>query len=327
MANNHSPASSTRSQSNSKQSSPLATGPTHPFEIKTYTTPNVLAPANLLLNPSTLEKLRRITCPCCENECQDLSVCCEVCQQWFHAGCVKMSNTTYRAISGKENIKWFCTKCLDKKRPLAPSQASDDLRTQQWTMMMDRMTQVMDRMDRMENNLVTKDNLKDFEKQVESMVDSKIETAIEERIERDRRKLNLLFVNVQESTGDKEEKMEGDMKKVKEMIQKIVPEEAQRIKVMNPTRLGAVNAGSRPRLLKIQVESEEIKWNLIKNAYKLNTGKDWSDPTKQYINLDLTPKEREQNRLLREELRRRKAAGEKNIKIKGNQIVTFEPTQ
>ena len=77
-------------------------------------------------------------------------------------------------------------------------------------------------------------NLKDFEKKVESMVDSKIETAIEERIERDRRKLNLLFVNVQESTGDKEEKMEGDMKKVKELIQKIVPEEAQRIKVTNP---------------------------------------------------------------------------------------------
>ena len=137
-----------------------------------------------------------------------------------------------------------------------------------------------------------------------------------------------MFVNVQESTGDKEEIMERDLKKVKDMIKICVPKEAEKIKVEDPTRLGALNAGHRPRLLRVKVENEEIKWQILKNASKLNEGMDWSEASRmQYINLDYTAKEREQNKMLREELKRRRQAGERNIKIKGNKIVTFDPTQ
>ena len=197
-----------------------------------------------------------------------------------------------------------------------------------FTAMMERMSQLMDRMDVMERNIVTKDSLKEFEKKVDNMIDSKIDTAMEERLEREKRKLHLVFVNVQESTGDKEEIMERDLKKVKDMIKICVPKEAEKIKVENPTRLGALNAGHRPRLLRVKVESEEIKWKILKNASKLNEGMDWSEASRmQYINLDYTAKEREQNKILREELKRRRQAGERNIKIKGNKIVTFDPTQ
>ena len=197
-----------------------------------------------------------------------------------------------------------------------------------FTAMMERMSQLMDRMDVMERNIVTKDSLVEFEKKVDHMIDSKIDTAMEERLEREKRKLHLVFVNVQESTGDKEEIMERDLKKVKDMIKICVPKEAEKIKVENPTRLGALNAGHRPRLLRVKVENEEIKWQILKNASKLNEGMDWSEASRmQYINLDYTAKEREQNKMLREELKRRRQAGERNIKIKGNKIVTFDPTQ
>ena len=112
------------------------------------------------------------------------------------------------------------------------------------------------------------------------------------------------------------------------ILKEILPEdEANQIKVSNPVRLGATNAGTKPRMLRIEVESEEVKWKIIKNAYKLNEGLDWSDPNKRYINLDYTRKERERNQKLREELKRRRMAGEKNIRIKGDQIVTFVPNQ
>ena len=326
----NSPAASTRSTS--KTNSPTATG-AHPFEIRTYTTPNpnVLHPSKFL-DPNILDKLKKTMCPVCNNGCEEMSVCCEQCQQWFHATCVKMSQTTYRAISGKNNIKWFCTACLDRKNypPPAPTTTSnkEDQTMLHFTAMMERMSQLMDRMDVMERNIVTKDSLMEFEKKVDHMIDSKIDTAMEERLEREKRKLHLVFVNVQESTGDKEEIMERDLKKVKDMIKICVPKEAEKIKVEDPTRLGALNAGHRPRLLRVKVENEEIKWQILKNASKLNEGMDWSEASRmQYINLDYTAKEREQNKMLREELKRRRQAGERNIKIKGNKIVTFDPTQ
>ena len=84
-SDNQSPAASTRSTS--KTNSPTATG-AHPFEIRTYTTPNpnVLHPSKFL-DPNILDKLKKTMCPVCNNGCEEMSVCCEQCQQWFHATC------------------------------------------------------------------------------------------------------------------------------------------------------------------------------------------------------------------------------------------------
>ena len=157
------------------------------------------------------------------------------------------------------------------------------------------------------------------------MVDSKLDDALQERIEKDKRKLNLLFVNVQESVGEREEKIEKDKKKVQDMMKEIMSEEeAKKVIVRNPVRLGATNAGSKPRMLRIEVQSEEIKWNIIRNASKLNTDKDWSDPNRRYINPDYTLKEREANRKVREELKERVRNGERNLKIRGGKVVKIE---
>ena len=279
----------------------------------------------MYLDPNTLEKLKRATCPICETECIEVSVSCEICHQWFHAGCIKMSTTVYNAISGKSQIGWFCIHCTEKKGKWAPT---NNEQASQMAILMERTAKVCDKIDQMEKTFITKDHLRDFEKKIEDMVDSKINDSLEERIEKERRRLNLLIVNAEESTGDKEERMERDLQKVKDILKEILPEdEAKQIKVSNPVRLGATNAGTKPRMLRIEVESEEVKWKIIKNAYKLNEGLDWSDPNKRYINLDYTRKERERNQKLREELKRRRMAGEKNIRIKGDQIVTFVPNQ
>ena len=282
-----------------------------------------LTPARLQIDPTVLDQLRQKTCPVCTHECVDLSVSCEVCGQWFHAGCVKMSQSTYKAISNKPQIGWFCCKCVERKGTRkSPSKQSEDQQSHMMQMMMNRMAETIDRFDRLEEKVVTKQNLMDFEKKVEDMVDAKIEDSLQERLEKEKRRLNLVFVNVKESVGEKEEKAKKDIECVREMMTKMLPEsDLKEIKVRNPVRLGMANAGTKPRLLRIEVDSEESKWKIIKNASRLNTGKDWSDPTRQYINLDYTAKEREMNKVLRAQLKEKKENGEKDWRIRNGKLV------
>ena len=58
----------------------------------------------------------------------------------------------------------------------------------------------------------------------------------------------------------------------------------------------------------------------MKKAYKLNTGVT-NKNEKVYINHDLTPKEREAEKLLRDELRERRENGEEDLVIRNGRIV------
>ena len=60
------------------------------------------------------------------------------------------------------------------------------------------------------------------------------------------------------------------------------------------------------------------KKNILKQATKLHNSTSWSNV---FISPDLIPKEREVNKRLREELKSRKEAGEKNLMIRRGKIV------
>jgi len=33
---------------------------------------------------------------------------CELCEKWFHRGCVKISEDTYKVLGKMTNLHWFC---------------------------------------------------------------------------------------------------------------------------------------------------------------------------------------------------------------------------
>ena len=307
-------------RSGSNNTTPLGSPPYH------FTPVPLVQPAKL--TAEILEKLSKVSCPVCKNECLKLeqAVCCEICEQWYHATCIDMSRQTYN-VHRKPNIAWFCTQCLEKKKKWVPNGTDQSARMAET---MERIAKTMDkhwdRIELMEEKMATKEDLKNFEKKVDARIDSKIEDGLQERLEREQRKLSLIFVNVKESDGDRERRMERDIEKAKELVEEILPaEEAKKIELKRPVRLGPEQAGKRPRFLKIEVQSEEEKWKILKNAYKLNEGKDWSDPTRQYINMDFTEKERQKNKLLREELRMKKQSDpSSHWKIKGGQVVKVD---
>ena len=152
------------------------------------------------------------------------------------------------------------------------------------------------------------------------MVDRKLAEALGEAQDKERRKLNLIITNVKESTKTISiEKQRDDLEQAKALIRQITDLSDEEIE--EPVRLGK-EGGNRPRLLRVKVKSEGKKREIIKKAPTSKVNANIPDKkTRYYFNNDYTPKERETNHKLREELRDRLQKGETNLIIRNGQVI------
>ena len=239
MAHHISPKSHSKSQTASFADSNNSSRANSPISSNGFRTFVSLSPIFPILANPTLEQLRRVTCPECDIACTDTEtfVDCAHCMQRFHPKCAGVTQSAFRAMHGKPQFAWYCASCVSKRGNIKSGGGDTSM---QFNALMEGMSKMMKRLDDMDKRLVSKENLEVFEKKMEDMMDSKIEDAMGEKIEKEKRKLNLLFVNVAESVGDREEKMENDKKKVESIMHEILPEdEAKQIKIKSPVRLGA----------------------------------------------------------------------------------------
>ena len=72
------------------------------------------------------------------------------------------------------------------------------------------------------------------------------------------------------------------------------------------------------RHLRVSLENKRSRNYILRNAKKLKDHADWKDV---YISPDLTKKQQESERNLRDELIRRRQSGEQNIMIKNGKII------
>jgi len=90
-----------------------------------------------------------------------------------------------------------------------------------------------------------------------------------------------------------------------------------------PVRLGRFSIGQRPRMLRVTAKTENAKKEIMKNASKIKQTAS-ENRNKIWFNDDLTEKERMEGKKLREELKQRKEAGEKDIAIRRGKIVKLK---
>ena len=159
-----------------------------------------------------------------------------------------------------------------------------------------------------------------LEDKIEKMLDKKLAEKLEEKSEREDRKNNLIIVNLPESKMTTvEDRKKDDIKQLMDLVKEQNPElESETLE--EPVRLGKVG-GTRPRLLRVKVKSQEVKTEFLK--VRLNA-EGVSQDKRVYINPDYTPAERENNKKMREELKNRIKNGEKDIGIRGGKIVTVK---
>lgn len=141
----------------------------------------------------------------------------------------------------------------------------------------------------------------------------------EEEMEIEHRKRNVIVHGVSESQVESsDQRVDEDLTLLAAMFQEVGTAEVQ---VESVVRLGKRNENlSHPRPMKVVLNSVEGKVKLLCNAKNLRTKQEgeWS---KIFIHQDLTPRQRELRKPLVEELKQRKANGEKDLIIYNGKLI------
>ena len=143
--------------------------------------------------------------------------------------------------------------------------------------------------------------------------------AIDDHMDRERRKANLVVHNLAEQTGDSlADRSRNDIALFTTMIKEVMK---LNVTASKSFRAGK-KTGDRPRLLIVTLDNPASKYDVLRHATDLRNSETYQNI---YVTPDLTPKEREANRILRDELSARKKAGEANLIIRRGRIVA-KPT-
>jgi chaperonin cofactor prefoldin len=134
----------------------------------------------------------RNKCPCCKAGVlnADMGLQCEICEEWSHANCMKISDVEYQFLKDHKGIDWFCGQC--KKTIASVIKTSTGFKDKQ-----DKLDKEVDeikeslqcQVDKIEKELKSisvrvaeiDKNVKDNTEKVLS-TDTKIETAIEAKL-------------------------------------------------------------------------------------------------------------------------------------------------
>ena len=154
---------------------------------------------------------------------------------------------------------------------------------------------------------------------VQGAVEGVLHQDKEEEMEIERRKRNVIVHGVSESQVESpDQRVEEDLTLLAAMFQEVGTTEVQ---VESVVRLGKRNDNSsHPRPMKVVLNSVEGKVKLLRNAKNLRT-KEEGEWSKIFIHQDLTPRQRELRKPLVEELKQRKANGEKDLIIYNGKVI------
>ena len=280
---------------------------------------------------------------------KDKGMMCDICGCWYHCKCIQMEDQAYNFYKNYEKINWVCCNCIKEKKEenslydliagmMKSSEEEKKAHKNEKSEMINMMKELNVKMTKMEGDQNDKMN-KIFEQinKIEEKIDdkvneklkisekeilSKVNSEIDEKMERLKRSKNLIIYGMPEckNEGTKENMQRADEQKVEKLLREL----EVTVSKLNVTRLGKnMNVEGRPRPIKLDLENEWEKFNILKRAGKIKTI-NTEEFRKIILSADLTMKQRELDRNLREELKERRMKGEINIKIKNGRIIREE---
>ena len=273
----------------------------------------------------------------------DEALACDICEQWFHIKCERVTKPQYKqqVSKGKSNFHWFCDTCNILQSGVI----------KQMTILKAEHSRFKERLDELEENKASKEDLqaleekkadKDDMKNLEQRVTTlegnqgtpgasgtqgnqgpstsgtdQAKEVIKEIKAQEERKLNVIIFNLAEGPGqDNQDKVKHDKEEVKE-IGKICQASIKKDDITMAKRLGKKTDGSNPRPLLITLSNDEKKKALFMNLKKLQTAPDKYQ--KISVRHDLTPKQQEEEKALREEAKKMEAelSGKEKCLVRG----------
>jgi len=275
----------------------------------------------------------RELCVSCQKDVEDDGVECEWCYKWEHRECAGLTNDEYLVLSNSNSkIMFFCSLCYSKvpfslnmERKAASQQSALEQRLQSIEDKLKNLGSFCASLNDTSGSLESSSSMDSSSHQNQPRPVNNISTSevlssfINEEKERSKRRLNLIVHNVPEPSAESGlERKSEDINTVSSIFDKFL---GAKVKVKNANRIGRRSDNqSRPRLIKVSVDSEQDKAVILRNCTKLRDKGNPEDIQKVYITPDLTPREQQGNKALRFRLAEMNKS-EKKYWIKNGRIV------
>jgi len=281
------------------------------------------------------------TCTICSEPATENVLECGWCECKQHSACLGISAdqcVTLNTVSS--NIVYFCTCCLSHL-PAAMQSYENQTRDNERLQSVEQ--NVNQRLDAVEHKIT--EVIKSIESQLgkhhKSLSDAIAEqptniskpssppsqisedtvvniaaSITSEQKEKEKRHLNIIVHNVEESSAeDGKTRKIHDIEKCKDLFQTYL---GTSVTIDKAFRLG--KRSTKPRLLKITLNSEQDKVSILKNKLKLRTSNNPPKVRNVFITPDYTPLEQKQNKALRQQLADMNK-GKNTFMIKNGKIV------
>ena len=164
-----------------------------------------------------------------------------------------------------------------------------------------------------------------IDKNIEKKIEEKFNEFVKEKKNMEDRRRNLMFFHVPECQSPEiDVRIEADKKSVENLLIKIREDFDSPLSIVRPRRMGE-QAENVVRPLRVTFESEQVVSGILKEAKNIKELQDLH-PDDEYLKEiviapDLTPMQRKKRNELVETLNKRKAKGEKDLKIFRGKIV------
>lgn len=257
-------------------------------------------------------------------------VMCEQCELWFHCKCEKLMEDTYLLLN-QDKIHFYCSRC-DKAvgkllKAVTTLQMRQDRMEEDMRCVMSELEEVKTEMAKVTSNteakqvIIEEDSFRqkwqtemgkmksDLESQVTSSV-RHVKEDVEESLEIERRKCNLIIHGVPEADA------EQDVEAVIEVFGQGLKLDFGR-HVDKMLRIGRlVEAKSRP--IRLMIKTLDGKKEILARAKQLKENDKFK---RMFISPDLTRKQQEMDKELRNQLKKFREEGETEAKIRFGKVV------
>jgi len=246
---------------------------------------------------------------------------CDGCGFWHHTSCANVSDEVYAFLSRHEDdhsIHWCCGKCTVMFRKLFGTvvklEAAHGKLEKKIEKLEEKLDNMVDTWNKKSMNAMTVQDC------VEGAMKVHIQEDKEEEAEKAKRKTSAIIHGLREPEAtDDDDRIAEDAAQIAEMMDKISCADASIKKII---RLGKrpEEPDATPRPIKLVMETEADKEQILESAKNLRNIKEGGF-ARIFIHQDLTPKEREARKKLVEELKQRRANGEKDLILVNGKIV------
>ena len=283
----------------------------------------------------------------CEECCLevDMLVECECCNKWLCITCAKISSKVMKMLLHYKSISFYCETCkpivkglIENKGSRTVNNTGSEAEEKLMNIVSSVEKQVKELMEFKDSftkeNANVKTTFANIVKGVEgdntiagTITPQSTTTTqqlpiniidIDEYQDRERRKNNLIVYGIKESkSNDPQTRKEEDTKVIKSITDALRVNDVAVSKII---RLGQPrdNEGEKPRPILLALEDNRKKRLILNNAKKLREIEGWNSI---FISPDLTWKEREEGKKLRDQLRTLREEGKNDYIIKRGKIV------